>query len=189
VASRLLADQLGHQLAMNLRAAYAHLRRRSTQVFSSFGMSSDQYVLLTVLAQHGEATQQELVRRSYSDTATIGTMLSLLQAKGLVTRTPHPQDGRALSVKLTRAGRHLEKQMRHSSSSLRAELAGLFNELELETLIKFLDRLARAMRPPRRRSSVSQIGEAKTRNQRLTRGHVKRISQKPFPLTIPQEVL
>jgi len=153
VTSSQNADRRGHELAMRLRAAYAHLRRRSNLAFSSFGMTSDQYVLLSVLAEQGEATQQELVRRCSSDTATIGTMVSLLETKALVTRTPHPEDGRALSVKLTWAGRRRWQEMKRSGSSLRAELAGLFNERELGTLLGFLDRLAGAMRPHARRTA------------------------------------
>lgn len=140
---------------MHLRGAYAHLRRRSNIVFSSFGMTTDQYVLLTVLSEEGRATQQELVRRCFSDTATIGAMVCLLEGKGLVARMPHPQDGRALSVRLTRTGRRLAEEMRRSSSSLRVDLAALFSKEELQTLICFLDRLAGAMRPPGRRKPAS----------------------------------
>jgi DNA-binding MarR family transcriptional regulator len=142
---------------MHLRAAHAHLRRRSNLVFSRYGMTADQYVLLSVLAEGGEATQQDLVRRCYSDTATIGTMVSLLETKGLVTRMPHSRDGRALSVELTRTGRRLAADMKKASSSLRADLSGLFNEQELQKLIEFLDRLAGAMRPPRRRTNPSSL--------------------------------
>jgi DNA-binding MarR family transcriptional regulator len=148
------ADRLGHQLAMHLRAAHAHLRRRSNLVFSTFGMTADQYVLLTVLAECGEATQQDLVRRCYSDTATIGAMLSLLEAKGFVTRKPHPQDGRALRVRLTRRGIRLAQEMRRRSSTIRTDMVGLFNEQELHTLIKLLDRLAGAMPPPARKTAT-----------------------------------
>ncbi len=156
VTSRIAADQLGHELAMRLRAAYSHLRRSSNWVLSSFGMTSDQYVLLTVLAQEGEATQQGLVRRCYSDTATVGTMVSLLEAKGLLTRTPHPRDGRARSVKLTRTGHALAEKMRRGSSDLRVNLVGLFEEQELRTLIEFLERLAGAMRPPARKTTAAR---------------------------------
>jgi DNA-binding MarR family transcriptional regulator len=156
VISRAAADPLGHQLAMQLRAAHAHLRRRSNAVFAPFGMTTDQYVLLTVLAQQGEATQQELVRRCFSDTATIGTMVSLLEAKGLVARTPHPRDGRALSVKLTRSGRRLAAEMRKCSAGLRIALAGLFDEREMTQLIQFLGRIAGALRPPARRVAAAK---------------------------------
>jgi DNA-binding MarR family transcriptional regulator len=154
VISRTSADLLGHYLAMNLRAAHAHLRRRSNQVFSRFGMTADQYVLLTVLSECGAANQQELVRSCYSDTATIGTMVALLETKGVVRRTPHPEDRRAQSVTLTRAGRRLAEEMWRRSSSLRAEMVRLFNEQELTTLIGFLKRLATAMRPPGRKPAV-----------------------------------
>jgi DNA-binding MarR family transcriptional regulator len=155
------ANQRGHELAMHLRAAHAHLRRRSNLAFAPFGMTADQYVLLTVLAQDGEATQQELVRRCYSDTATIGTMVSLLEKKGLVTRTPHPEDGRAISVKLTRSGRRLAEEMRRSSTGIRTELTALFNEQELRTLMEFLDRLAGAMRPPGRKTAAARARRLK----------------------------
>jgi DNA-binding MarR family transcriptional regulator len=161
VTSKNHCDQLGHQLAMHLRAAYTHLRRRSNLAFSSSGMTTDQYVLLTVLVHDGQATQQELVRRCHSDTATIGTMVSLLEEKGLVTRTPHPQDGRALSVELTRSGRRLAEEMRRSSSGLRIELAALFNEQEMRTLIEFLSRLAGAMPPPARKTAGTQLRRLK----------------------------
>lgn len=151
------ADHLGHQLAMRLRGAYAHLRRRSNLAFASFGLSADQYVLLTVLVEHGQSTQQDLVRRCYSDTATIGAMVSLLEEDGLVTRTPHPRDGRAVSVALTREGRGLAEKMRRRSSSLRARMAALFTEEELRTLIASLDRLAGAMHPPGRRPRATPV--------------------------------
>jgi DNA-binding MarR family transcriptional regulator len=156
VTSPKTADQIGHQLAMRLRAAHAHLRRRSNLVFAPFGMTTDQFVLLSVLAQEDEATQQELVRRCSSDTATIGTMVSLLEAKGLLTRTPHPRDRRALSVKLTRSGRRRAEEMRRSSAGLRAELAALFDTHELHLLLGCLDRVTEAMSPPGRPKAASR---------------------------------
>lgn len=148
-------DQLGHQLAMRVRAAAAHLRRRSNLTFATFGMTTDQYVLLTVLVEEGKMTQQELVAHCFSDTATIGAMVFLLETKGLVKRTPHPRDRRALSVSLTGAGRRLARQMRNSSAGVRADLMRLFSEQELATLMEFLARLAGAMRPTPRRTKIS----------------------------------
>ena len=141
---------------MHIRAAAAHLRRRSNQAFAPFGMTTDQYVLLTVLTEHRKATQQDLVAHCFSDTATIGAMVCLLEAKGLVTRMPHPQDRRALNVQLTQAGHRLAKELRRSSSKLRAELTSLFSAQELPLLIEFLARLAGAMRPAVRSTSSAR---------------------------------
>jgi len=153
VISDQYADELGHELAMRVRAAAAHLRRRSNQVFAPFGLSTDQYVLMTMLAQQRKATQQELVALCFSDTATIGAMVSLLETKGLVKRTPHRRDRRALVVRLTRSGQRLSRQMRAGSAAVRADMMALFNERELATLMEFLSRLAGALRPANRRSS------------------------------------
>jgi len=141
---------------MHLRAAHAHLRRRSNLAFSLFGMTTDQFVLLTVLAELGQATQQELVRRCYSDTATIGAMLSLLETKRLITRTPHPRDGRARRVRLTGPGRALAQALRRGSFRIRADLAALFKEQEMRALLEFLSRIAGAMRPPGRGTTAAR---------------------------------
>ena len=114
-----------------------------------------------MLAEDGEATQQQLVRRCYSDTATIGTMVSLLESRKLVTRKPHPHDGRARSVRLTRAGRSLAEAMRRSSSDLRISLAALFEKQELRTLNLLLERLAGAMPPPGRRTVGASFAPGK----------------------------
>ena len=129
-------------------------------------MTTDQYVLLSVLVQGGEATQQELVTRCHSDTATIGTMLTLLESKGLITRRPHPQDGRARNVELTRLGRKLAEQMRRGSASIRSELAALFSGQEFDILVEFLERLAGAMRPARRDRSTSHVTKELSQSER-----------------------
>jgi DNA-binding MarR family transcriptional regulator len=83
-------------------------------------------------------------------------MLSLLEAKRLIRRTPHPRDGRARSVRLTLCGGRLAEKMRRGSRNIRAEMAALFNEQEMRLLIEFLERLAGAMRPPGRAARKSQ---------------------------------
>ena len=41
----------GHDIAMHLRSAYLTLHRRAQNHFSEFGVTADQYVILTLLAQ------------------------------------------------------------------------------------------------------------------------------------------
>ena len=83
-------------------------------------------------------------------------MVSLLQQKGLLTRTPHPRDGRARRVRLSSSGRRLLQEMSQGSKNIRLELAALFNPKEQRTLIEFLDRLAKAMRPPARKAPAGR---------------------------------
>jgi DNA-binding MarR family transcriptional regulator len=145
-------NQTGHELAMHLRAAYSFFRRRTSAELAPLGLSSDQFVLLTVLAQEGPATQQELVRRCHSDTATLGSMLGLLAAKGLVRREAHARDGRAWLVSLTHSGRALQKKSWNHSENLRAELAALFSPPETVVFLELLERVVESLRPPSKRA-------------------------------------
>ena len=137
---------------MRLRAAYSFFRRRTSAELAPLGMSADQFVLLTVLAQDGPATQQELVRRCPSDTTTLGAMVALLETKKLVKRQAHAADGRAWVVSLTRAGRARQKQLWDGTEDLRAELTGLFRPDEAHLLLQLLDRIIGALEPPTSRS-------------------------------------
>lgn len=155
---------------MRLRGAYSFFRRRANLALAPLGMSSDQFVLLAVLAKNGPATQQELVRRCHSDATTLGAMLVLLETKGLVKRKAHARDGRSWIVSLSKAGEALQKDLWNCGDSVRAELEVLFSPGEKRLLLELLDRIIEAMRPQRRRTQKP----AHSRNGQLR----KRIAQK-----------
>src|SRR6185369_2330874 len=94
-------------LAMALRNAYLTMHRKADTYFARFGVTADQLVLLQILADEGAATQQQLVKRASSDPNTVRAMLLLLEGRGFVSRKPHPVDGRARSVSLTKKGRRV----------------------------------------------------------------------------------
>ena len=96
---------IGHDLAMALRAAYLALHRRTNAELARFGLTADQFVVLTTLAEGDGVTQKELVRRTGSDANTMSEMLARLERRGLVSRERHATDGRARTVALTEQGR------------------------------------------------------------------------------------
>jgi DNA-binding MarR family transcriptional regulator len=144
----------GHDLAMGLRAAYLTMHRRANAVLAPFGLTADQFVLLTALAEGDGVTQKELGRRTTSDPNTMSEMLGRLQRRGLVVRERHAQDGRALRVSLTAAGRAAQRRAMEGTVAFREALAGLVPEEEFETLLDHLNRIAAGMSaaaaPPRR---------------------------------------
>jgi DNA-binding MarR family transcriptional regulator len=97
----------GHEVARALRAAYLALHRQTNDCFAKDGVTADQFVLLSALADADAVTQQELVRRIGSDPNTVRAMLLLLEDCGLVTRERHPSDGRARCVTMTGTGRQV----------------------------------------------------------------------------------
>jgi MarR family transcriptional regulator, lower aerobic nicotinate degradation pathway regulator len=137
----------GHDLAMALRSAYLAMHRRSDAAFARFGVTADQFVLLSALAEGGAVTQRELARRASSDPNTVRAMLVLLQGRGLVTRTPHPTDGRAVSVALTAKGRRAYDELWAAGEPVRALLLSELEPVEVETLIGLLGRVAGVIAP------------------------------------------
>jgi len=95
----------GHDIAMALRAAYWAMHRDADALLQPYGVTANQFVLMSILAEDKGLTQQELVRRASSDANTVRAMLVLLERSGLVSRRPHQTDGRARCVALTDQGR------------------------------------------------------------------------------------
>src|SRR5262245_66373388 len=99
---------------MRLRGAYLTFHRMANAHFGQFGVTADQFVVLTLLAEEDGVTQRDVVGQAFSDANTIGEMLRRLEKKQFVRRKPHPKDGRARCVVLTPRGRKMQKRLRES---------------------------------------------------------------------------
>ena len=137
----------GHDIAMELRAAYWAMHRRTEAGLSRRGVTADQFVLLALLAQQDGITQQELVRRASSDANTVRAMLMRLESHGLVARGQHPTDRRARSVRLTHEGRQVYERLWADSEAARQRLLAVFEPQEADVLVEFLNRISQAMAP------------------------------------------
>jgi DNA-binding MarR family transcriptional regulator len=98
------------------------MHRRTNAVLASQGVTADQFVLLSRLADEDGITQQELARRASSDANTIRPMLLLLQKRGLVARRAHAFDRRANSVVLTAEGRRKFRAMMRVTARIRRQM-------------------------------------------------------------------
>jgi DNA-binding MarR family transcriptional regulator len=146
----------GHDLALALRAAYLAMHRQADASLARWGVTADQFVVLTALAEADALTQQDLVRRVGSDASTVRAMLLLLEGKGLVARGPHPSDGRARRVALTPRGRRAYREMREGSEGFRARLLAAVGPDGAATLLGLLGRVARAMAAPQGRPAPAR---------------------------------
>jgi DNA-binding MarR family transcriptional regulator len=138
----------GHEVARALRAAYLALHRQTNDCLTKNGVTADQFVLLSALADADAVTQQELVRRVGSDPNTVRAMLLLLEERGLVARARHPTDSRARGVSLTGKGRQVYKKLWIRSEPLRARLLAGFQPDEVTALVGFLHHVAEVMTRP-----------------------------------------
>jgi DNA-binding MarR family transcriptional regulator len=130
---------------MRLRGAYLTFHRMANAHFEPLGVTADQFVVLTLLAEEEGLTQREIVARAYSDPNTIGEMLTRLEGKKLVRRERHPTDGRARAVFLTPKGRALLKKLWASWEGHLQEIDAAFAAKELEALKGLLRRIPDAV--------------------------------------------
>jgi DNA-binding MarR family transcriptional regulator len=131
------------------------MHRLSDAHFGRYGVTADQFVVLAALAEQGEVTQQDLVRRVSSDPSTVRAMLVLLEGRGLVKRERHPGDRRARSVSLTARGRRLFDKLWATSEPVRAQLLAGFEPHEIETLVILLHRVIANVSLPKVRPVMS----------------------------------
>ncbi len=119
------------------------LAQRAT--FARFDLDPAAFDVLATLRRSGEPyalTPGELMRTAMVTSGAITQRLDRLEARGLVVRGPHPDDGRGVLVTLTGAGRRLvdevlpahlateERLLAPLTAAQRAELAALLALLD-----------------------------------------------------------
>jgi DNA-binding MarR family transcriptional regulator len=100
-------------------------------------ISVTQCYALEALVEGDGITLNELASRLYLDKSTASRVVDALVAKGYATRTPRPEDGRALALAPTAAGRRLYEridadllgEVRGVVAGFPADVRGAMNEL------------------------------------------------------------
>lgn len=86
-------------------------------------------------------TPAELAERTGVTRATITGLVDTLERAGLVTRTPHPDDRRMMSVGLTRRGEKLLAQVMPEHFRRMAWLMNPLSESERKTFVRLLTKV------------------------------------------------
>lgn len=140
--------RFAESLGIRLRRAYQSLHRRANkELRSQFGVTADQFVVLSLLAERDGISQQDLCSRCYSDPSTMGALCRLMERKRWVERSVDPDDGRARLVHLTPDGRSLQAKLwQAAGESFHRDLWGIARSPREERQIsEWLDRIVAAM--------------------------------------------
>jgi len=105
-----------------------------------FDITPAQVVYLDYLEKHPDSRLSQLTSALQYSAASVSAMVSLLNAKGLVAKTPEPFDGRALSLALTEKGRQLVFEIEeYRSQRVETILEGLDDE-EKKILLALIEK-------------------------------------------------
>ncbi len=80
------------------------------QRVAPLGVTAAQAMVMLFLFDQDSITSKELGERAQLDSATLTGIIDRLEAQGFVVRAEHPDDRRAISVRLTEAGRETAAQ-------------------------------------------------------------------------------
>ena len=102
------------------------------------GFSPGQFPVLLELWQEDGLTQKQLLDRLEVEQATLANTLMRMERGGLIKREPHPKDRRAQIIRLTGAGRDLERQAIDAAAEADAALFDGFRQFERELMMEYM---------------------------------------------------
>ena len=134
--------ELDNQLCFALHATTRRVIRAYQQALADLDLTYPQYLVMLVLwgwdrARVAQPTVSALGARLDLDSGTLTPLLRRLEQKGVLVRTRSPEDGRALFVRTTPAGRAMKQRaarvpmamLEHSPLPLE-EIIALRNQLQ-----------------------------------------------------------
>ncbi|MHA6525744.1 MarR family winged helix-turn-helix transcriptional regulator [Tessaracoccus sp. G1721] len=127
-------------LANDVRVACQRISRR-VRFESTSDVAPHQFSVLVFLHFEGPRTPTQLAARDAVSTPSMTRTVNCLADKGLVARSPHPQDGRQILVSLTAEGvRVVEETIANRDTWMLAHIATLAPE-QLDLLRRAADLL------------------------------------------------
>ena len=112
------------------------LVRRVRAAAASDGLSMTEALVMARLAREGPATTADLARAESMKPQSMGTTIAALEEMGMVERTPHPTDGRQVSIALTAKGAAVRKSAKDAKRMWLAQAIAQLDERERGTLFK-----------------------------------------------------
>ncbi|MEO8317577.1 MAG: MarR family transcriptional regulator [Bradyrhizobium sp.] len=125
-----------------LRQAQAATRLTMERALADLGVTTPQFVVLTMLKAYPGSSGADLARAALLTPQTVGVIIRNLERDGAIRKTPHPVHGRVLQWTLTKRGAALlDKCRRHALAIERRLAAGLSAQAQA-TIRRWLARIA-----------------------------------------------
>lgn len=142
--------QLDHYLPYRLSVVSNQVSAVIARIYQGkFGLNLWEWRVIAIVGAHADPiTAQQAAEKAAMDKMTVSRAVSRLLDRGLITRTPSPDDRRARLLRLTRAGQAIHDEVAPLARDVEAELLTELNGTETGMLFELLERLearARAM--------------------------------------------
>ncbi|MGX7679308.1 MarR family winged helix-turn-helix transcriptional regulator [Jatrophihabitans sp. DSM 45814] len=136
---------------VRLRMSMARITRFVERQVSRGDMTRSQLSVLAAIARLGPVGASELAEFEGLNPTMLSRIIGKLEVLGLVTRSTHPDDGRAVLVEATAAGMNLQLRLRAERTTLFAERLSMLSDeraAQLLAAIPAIEALAEQMHRP-----------------------------------------
>ena len=106
-----------------------------------YGLKPVEFSVLSLISHNPGITSRQLCSTLNIQPPNLVGMINQLQRRELITRRPHPHDGRAMGLHLTPAGRKLVKQAELTASELEETATARLSVAERKTLMQLLRKI------------------------------------------------
>jgi DNA-binding MarR family transcriptional regulator len=130
--------------ARELRVLFSRLRRRMRDLAIDDDLTPSQTAVLTRLYKDGASSASGLAGAEGVRPQSMATIVAALEQRGLIERTPDPEDGRRQVVSLTGQGRRRAKSDRQARQEwLARAIQERYSEKERRVILDALSLLER----------------------------------------------
>src|SRR5689334_19127477 len=129
-------------LAYLLRQAQAAARLALERSLADLGVTSPQFVVLTMLRAYPGLSGADLARVALQTPQTIGVIIRNLERDGAIVKAAHPVHGRMLMWTLTRRGTRLLDNCRRRALAQERRLSAGLNAKSLAVVRRWLSKIA-----------------------------------------------
>ncbi|MCA2205584.1 MarR family winged helix-turn-helix transcriptional regulator [Nocardia rosealba] len=138
------------RLGTFLKRAEQAMIAAKTAALKPAGLTVPQFSALMYLAENPGISAAALARLAGVTPPTMNTVLTNLQDRGLVERSPHEWHKNVLETRLTEAGREVTEAADARAIAVERAVAARFTAAEFATLTALLTRTAQAFEEVRR---------------------------------------
>jgi DNA-binding MarR family transcriptional regulator len=121
--------------------AYAHSHRLLAEGFATANVRGYHYRLLAALEEFGPASQAALGRRTSIDRSDVVAALNDLADRGLIERSPDPDDRRRNVITITPAGREQLRGLDQVLAGVQEKLLAPLSPADRTRFVRLLTRL------------------------------------------------
>lgn len=130
VKEKLLPGFVIENTAKQMKLSFSRL----LLLHSEIDITVDQWIIIQLLQQYGQLSQQKLAEYAVKDAPTVTRILDILTDKTYIIRTPDPADRRKFSIILTEKGMEIYKKVTPLVQEFRSESYKDITEFELEVV-------------------------------------------------------